>query len=234
MPGAPRDVNSAGGWVSLLIHILQWGGDAPGYTDGDAGLTIWVPASCPLPKIPAPPGPGSTAGVGAMLHIVRGDPGPSHSSFLPFLEISWKQQLLDSLEMFHPLIPSGSPLRVPRVNPKITSLETLALGGSPGGSKISRKRFANKRFIGGASETKPILFQLFYQESLSPRDQLDETQSLHSNFSLSFCVSLFPSVCVGSVHETAWEEMLDMFKLSRNKKILFPTETLQREKESSY
>lgn len=52
MPGAPRDVNSAGGRVSLLIHILKWDGDAPGYRDGDAGVTVWVPASCPLPAIP--------------------------------------------------------------------------------------------------------------------------------------------------------------------------------------
>ena len=177
------------------------------------------------------PGPGSTAGVGAMLHVVRGDAGPLDSSFLPFLEISRKQQLLDSLETFHPLIPSGSPLRVPRVNPKITSLETLALGGSPGGSKISRKRFANKRFIAGAPETNPILFQLFYQESLSSRDQLDETQSLHSNFSLSFCVSLFPSVCVGSVHKTAWEEMLDMFKLSRKKNTISERNSAEGERE---
>lgn len=33
MPGAPRDVNSAGGRVSLLIHILKWDGDAPGPTE---------------------------------------------------------------------------------------------------------------------------------------------------------------------------------------------------------
>ena len=182
MPGAPRDMNSAGGWVSLLIRILKWGGDAPGYRDGDAGVTVWVPASCPLPAIPPPlPPPRSTAGAGAMLHVIRGDAGPLYSSFLPFLEISWKQQLLDSLETFRLLIPSGSPLRVHQVNPKTTPPETLALGGSPGGSKISRKRFANKRFIGGASETKAILFQLFYQESLSPQDRLNETQSLHSN-----------------------------------------------------
>lgn len=179
-----------------------------------------------LPLAQVPP-----TAVGAMLHVVRGDAGPLDSSFLPFLEISRKQQLLNSLETFHPLIPSGSPLRVPRVNPKMTSLETLALGGSPGGSKISRKRFANKRFIAGASETNPILFQLFYQESLSSRDQLDETQSFHSNFSLSFCVSLFPSVCVGSVHETAWEEMLDMFKLSRKKNTISERNSAEGERE---
>lgn len=107
---------------------------------------------------------------------------------------------------------------MPEVNPKTTSLETLALGGSPGRSKISRKRFASKRFIGGASETKRILFQPFYQGSLSPRDRRDKAQSLHSDLLPRLCVSLFPSVCVGSVHETAWEETLDMFKLSKRKK----------------
>lgn len=41
---------------------------------------------------PLPP-PRSTAGVGAMLHVIREDAG----SFLLFIEISRKQQLLDSL-----------------------------------------------------------------------------------------------------------------------------------------
>lgn len=57
---------------------------------------------------PPPPPPRSTAGVGAMLHVIRGDAGPLYSSFLLFIEISQKQQLLDSLETFCLLIPQGA------------------------------------------------------------------------------------------------------------------------------